>query len=94
VGSRHVIEQLKEQYLEPETLIAVASVALNLVLGLIGYLMRDKMETISQHLQTAQDDIVDIKVNYVHKQEYQVMRKEILDAIERLTVKLDNQRNN
>ena len=80
--------------MEPETLIAVASVALNLVLGLIGYLMRDKMETISQHLQTAQDDIVDIKVNYVHKQEYQVMRKEILDAIERLTVKLDNQRNN
>jgi len=47
------------------------------------------METMTQTLKVATDDIVDIKVNYVHKQEYQVMRKEILEAIERLDSKLD-----
>ena len=75
--------------METATLIAIASVAFNLALGLIGYLMRDKMETMTQTLKVATDDIVDIKVNYVHKQEYQVMRKEILEAIERLDSKLD-----
>ena len=75
--------------METATLIEIASVAFNLALGLIGYLMRDKMETMTQTLKVATDDIVDIKVNYVHKQEYQVMRKEILEAIERLDSKLD-----
>lgn len=75
--------------METETLITVASVAVNLVLGLLGYLMRDKMETMTQTLKTAEADIVDIKVNYVHKQEYQLMRKEILEALERLDNKLD-----
>jgi len=78
--------------LETATLVAFGSFALNLLLGLLGYLMRDKMESITQTLKTAEADIVDIKVNYVHKQEYQVMRKEILEAIERLDSKLDRVR--
>ena len=75
--------------METATLIAIASVAFNLALGLIGYLMRDKMETMTQTLKVATDDIVDIKVNYVQKTEYAEMRKEILDAISRLDAKLD-----
>lgn len=71
------------------TLIAGLSIVLNLAVGLIGYLMRDKLETTTKALDEAKADIVDIKVNYVHKNEYQVMRKEILDAIERLDSKLD-----
>lgn len=76
--------------MDTTTLIAVASVVFNLGLGLIGYLMRDKMETITHKLEAAESEIVDIKVNYVHKQEYQVMRREILDAIEKLADKLDS----
>lgn len=74
--------------MDPSTLIAIASVVFNLGLGLIGYLMRDKMETMTQTLKQAENDIVDIKVNYAHKADVHAMKQEILNRFDRLEDKL------
>lgn len=74
--------------MDNSTLIAGISILFNLGLGLIGYLMRDKIETTNHQLLQAQQDIVDIKVNYAHKTDVQAMKQEILSRFDRLEDKL------
>jgi hypothetical protein len=74
--------------MDTATLIAAASTALNLVAGLIAYLLKTKMEQLDKHLQSAQEDIVDIRVNYAHKNDVIAMKHEILSRFDRLEDKL------
>lgn len=70
------------------TLIAGVATFLNLVFGVLAYLMKDRLETTQERLKDAEEAIVDIKVNYAHKTDVHAMKTEILSRFDRLEDKL------
>ncbi len=73
-------------------IIAGVSLVLSGFVSLISYLMREKMESLTQKLDQVDKDIVQVQINYVQKTDLLAMRTEILAAIERLDTKLDASR--
>ncbi len=74
--------------MEQATLVAGVSLVITLVMGVLGYLMKNKLETMQTSLDKAHDEIVDIKVNYAHKADVTAMKQEILSRFDRLEDKL------
>jgi hypothetical protein len=68
--------------------LAIAATLFNIVFGVLGYLMRDKMESMSLRLKEAEDAVVEIRVNYAHKTDVHAMKQEILSRFDRLEDKL------
>ena len=71
-----------------ETSVIVA-LAVNIVLGLLGYLMRDKMKKIETDLAKTTQDLKFVEVNYAQKTDMESMKTEILGRFDRLEDKLD-----
>jgi predicted small secreted protein len=74
--------------MDTATLIAGVAACLNIVFGVLAYLMKDKLESTTQRLREAEEAIVDIKVNYAHKADVHAMKQEILSRFDRLEDKL------
>lgn len=74
--------------MDTATLIAGVATILNIVFGVLAYLMKDKLETTNQRLKDAEDAIVEIRVNYAHKADVHAMKQEILSRFDRLEDKL------
>jgi len=70
-------------------LLAVGSVVLNGVLGLLAYFMRDKINKVEQDLKVVQDGLLHVQVNYAQKSDMDSMKTEILGRFDRLEDKLD-----
>jgi len=70
-------------------LLAVGSVVLNGVLGLLAYFMRDKINKVEQDLKVEQDGLLHVQVNYAQKSDMDSMKTEILGRFDRLEDKLD-----
>lgn len=70
-------------------LVAVGTFAFNVVIGLLGYLMRDKLNKMELDLDRAKAEVVHIQVNYAQKADLTLMKDELLDRFDRLEDKLD-----
>ena len=69
--------------------IAGASLALNTVMGLLGYLMRDKIVKVETALEKTQGELLHVQVNYAQKSDMNSMKEELLGRFDRLEDKLD-----
>lgn len=78
--------------METPILVAVLSIICNLIFGVIGYLMRDKINTLTSGLNRAKEDITDIQVNYVQKVDMEKMENRLIARFDRLEDKLDKAR--
>lgn len=74
------------------TLIAGASVLLNMVFGVLGYLMRDKLTKLDSDLDTVKANLRHVEINYAQKSDMDAMKTEILGRFDRLEDKLDGLR--
>jgi len=63
--------------------------AVNVGLGLLGYLMRDKMKKIEADLLKTQLDLRHVEIHYAQKTDMESMKTEILGRFDRLEDKLD-----
>jgi len=70
-------------------LLAVGSVVLNGVLGLLAYFMRDKLKKIESDLTATQAGLRHVEINYAQKTDMESMKVEILGRFDRLEDKLD-----
>jgi len=71
-----------------ETSVIVV-LAVNMGLGLLGYLMRDKMKKIETDLLKTQLDLRHVEIHYAQKTDMESMKTEILGRFDRLEDKLD-----
>jgi len=71
-----------------ETSVIVV-LAVNVGLGLLGYLMRDKMKKIETDLLKTQLDLRHVEIHYAQKTDMESMKTEILGRFDRLEDKLD-----
>jgi len=71
-----------------ETSVIVV-LAVNIGLGLLGYLMRDKMKKIETDLLKTQLDLRHVEIHYAQKTDMESMKTEILGRFDRLEDKLD-----
>jgi len=71
-----------------ETSVIVV-LAVNIGLGLLGYLMRDKMKKIEADLLKTQLDLRHVEIHYAQKTDMESMKTEILGRFDRLEDKLD-----
>ena len=71
-----------------ETSVIVV-LAVNMGLGLLGYLMRDKMKKIEADLLKTQLDLRHVEIHYAQKTDMESMKTEILGRFDRLEDKLD-----
>ena len=78
--------------MDTPTLVGIGLFALNLVLGLLGYLMRDKLEKVEISLAKTQADLKHVEINYAQKTDMESMKTEILGRFDRLEDKLDGLR--
>jgi len=63
--------------------------AVNVGLGLLGYLMRDKMKKTEADLLKTQLDLRHVEIHYAQKTDMESMKTEILGRFDRLEDKLD-----
>lgn len=71
------------------TTVGIGLFALNVVLGLLGYLMRDKVTKLENDLQNVKLDLRHVEVHYAQKTDMESMKTEILGRFDRLEDKLD-----
>ncbi len=78
--------------MEPSTIVAVGLFALNVVLGLLGYLMNDKLKKFDGDLEQTKANLRHVEINYAQKADMDSMKTEILGRFDRLEDKLDKVR--
>ncbi len=74
---------------ETPVVVAGVSILCNLVFGVIGYLMRSKIEYMEKSLEQAHQLITEVRLNYVLKTDIDGMKKELMARFDRLEDKLD-----
>ena len=75
--------------MDVSTTVGIGLFALNVVLGLLGYLMRDKVTKLENDLQNVKLDLRHVEVHYAQKTDMESMKTEILGRFDRLEDKLD-----
>jgi hypothetical protein len=70
-------------------IIAGGSLVLTIVVGLLGYLMRDKVEKLEVALSKTQEGLRHVEIHYAQKTDMESMKTEILGRFDRLEDKLD-----
>ena len=75
--------------MDTATLVGIGLFALNVVLGLLGYLMKDKLDKLETSMLKTQAELRHVEINYAQKSDMDAMKTEILGRFDRLEDKLD-----
>jgi len=78
--------------METSVIVASISILCNLVFGVIGYLMRTKMENMEESLKAAHELITEVRLNYVLKADIGEMRQELQARFDRLEALIEKVR--
>jgi len=78
--------------METPVIVAGISILCNLVFGVIGYLMRTKIENMEESLKAAHDLITEVRLNYVLKADIGEMRQELQARFDRLEALIEKVR--
>jgi hypothetical protein len=77
--------------METELMIAGISIAINIVFGVIGYLVRDKVQKMETRQEELNTRLMDVQLTYVLKEDMNKMKDEMnarFDKLENLILKV------
>ena len=70
--------------MDAPTIVGLGLFALNVVLGLLGYLMKDKLNKMEAGLDATQKDLRHVEIHYAQKSDMEAIKTEILGRFDRL----------
>ena len=70
--------------MDTSTLVAVGLFGLNVLLGLLGYLMNDKVKKIESDLASTHNNLRHVEIHYAQKSDMEAIKTEILGRFDRL----------
>jgi hypothetical protein len=76
--------------MDAATIVGLGLFALNVVLGLLGYLMKDKLNKMESGLEDTKKNLKHVEIHYAQKSDMEAIKTEILGRFDRLEDKLSD----